>query len=253
MGLPEIRQIELAGLKAWPGIEVEHDGKWVRRAAGGYTKRANSVQCLDPTDDENAPARIAGSRRWFEARGLMPVFRVTPLAGRCLTESLDEMGWKAFDHSRVLVMALERRNIEPDARVEVLPTDDPKWLSAQRLLQGAAVEPGDLRGGGAGARNRIEVAVDDNHVDGAPARLGDGARQRLAANDRGAATTVGRVVGDAAAQVVAQRPSSLHVRRRRRVRRHRPHAGGRADRWCHRGRADVSVAAGALRSPADRF
>jgi len=135
LGLPEIRQIELAGLKAWPGIEVEHDGKWVRRAAGGYTKRANSVQCLDPTDDENAPARIAGSRRWFEARGLMPVFRVTPLAGRCLTESLDEMGWKAFDHSRVLVMALERRSIEPDARVEVLPTDDPKWLSAQRLLQ----------------------------------------------------------------------------------------------------------------------
>jgi N-acetylglutamate synthase len=136
LGLPEIRQIELAGLKAWPGIEVEHDGKWVRRAAGGYTKRANSVQCLDPTDDENAPARIAASRRWFETRGLMPVFRVTPLAGRCLTESLDEMGWKAFDHSRVLVMALERRSIEPDARVEVLPTDDPKWLSAQRLLQG---------------------------------------------------------------------------------------------------------------------
>lgn len=107
MGLPGIRQIEFAGLKAWPGIEVEHDGRWVRRAAGGYTKRANSVQCLDPTDDENTPARIAGSRRWFETRALMPIFRVTPLAGRRLSESLDEAEWRAFDHSRVLALALD--------------------------------------------------------------------------------------------------------------------------------------------------
>ena len=33
-------------------------------------------------------------------------------------------------------MALEGRGIKPDARAEVLPADDPKWLSAQRLLQG---------------------------------------------------------------------------------------------------------------------
>jgi N-acetylglutamate synthase len=94
------------------------------------------VQCLDPTDDENAPARIAASRRWFETRGVMPAFRVTPLAGRRLTESLDEAEWRAFDHSRVLVTALEGRGIKPDARAEVLPADDPTWLSAQRLLQG---------------------------------------------------------------------------------------------------------------------
>jgi len=93
------------------------------------------VQCLDPTDDDNTSAWIADSRRWFESRGLMPVFRVTPLAGRRLTESLDEAEWRAFDHSRVLVMSLEGRSIKPDARVEVLPADEPKWLSSQRLLQ----------------------------------------------------------------------------------------------------------------------
>jgi len=61
VGLPGIPEIEMAGLKAWPATEVERDGGWVRRAAGGYTRRANSVQCLDPADDENAPARIADS------------------------------------------------------------------------------------------------------------------------------------------------------------------------------------------------
>ena len=66
MALPGIREIEMAGLKAWPAIEVERDGGWVRRAAGGYTRRANSVQCLDPADDEKAPARIADGRRWLE-------------------------------------------------------------------------------------------------------------------------------------------------------------------------------------------
>ena len=106
MPLPRIREIEMAGLKAWPALEVERDGGWVRRAAGGYTRRANSVQCLDPADDENASARIADGRRWLESRGLTPVFRVTPLAGPHLLAALDEAGWRATDLSRVLVMSL---------------------------------------------------------------------------------------------------------------------------------------------------
>ena len=89
MGLPGVREIDIAGRKAWPGVEREHDGSWVRRAGGGYTRRANSVQCLDPADDENVVARIAASRRWFETRGLRPVFRITPLTGPRLRAALD--------------------------------------------------------------------------------------------------------------------------------------------------------------------
>ena len=54
--LPGPDDFERAGLKAWPGIEVEYDGSWVRRATLGYTQRANSVQALDPADDADAPA-----------------------------------------------------------------------------------------------------------------------------------------------------------------------------------------------------
>ncbi len=72
--IPGIREIELAGLKAWPGVEVDHDGSWLRRAACGYTKRANSVQCLDPGDGDDVVPRIAASRRWLETRGLAATF-----------------------------------------------------------------------------------------------------------------------------------------------------------------------------------
>ena len=39
--LPSVEAIERAGLLTWPALETEADGNWVRRAAAGYTKRAN--------------------------------------------------------------------------------------------------------------------------------------------------------------------------------------------------------------------
>ena len=134
MGLPSAREIELAGLKAWPGLESEHDGRWIRRAAGGYTKRANSVQSLDPADDRDATARLAAAEAWFRVRRLPPVFRVTPLAGPSTRAALEAAGWAAQDHSRV--MGLPLAPAEADRRGEVLPQDGRAWLESQRLLQG---------------------------------------------------------------------------------------------------------------------
>ena len=128
-----MRAIELAGLQAWPGIEMERDGQWVLRAANGYTKRANSVQCLDPADGENAAARLAAARRWFETRGIAPVFRVTPLTAPPILEAL--RSWVAFDHSRTMAMDLAGLDVAFDPRAELMAPDDPRFLSAQRVLQ----------------------------------------------------------------------------------------------------------------------
>ncbi len=133
MALPGADVFERAGLKAWPGIEVEYDGNWIRRAANGYTQRANSVQSLDPADEADAPARIAASRRWFEARGLTPVFRVTPLAGAAVVAALDAAGWATVDDSHLF--AMELGSIEADARGRLYEPLDPDFLSVQQRLQ----------------------------------------------------------------------------------------------------------------------
>jgi GNAT superfamily N-acetyltransferase len=132
VSLPSIIEIERAGLKAWPGIEVEWDGSWVRRAANGYTQRANSAQCFDPADDGNVVERVAASRRWFENRGLKPIFRINPLTGAALNTALDAAGWVAIDHSQVL--AMELGPVTADPRGEVLALDDPLFLTPHQRL-----------------------------------------------------------------------------------------------------------------------
>ncbi len=142
--LPGASAIERAGLLAWPGLEVEWDGQWVRRAAGGYTKRANSVQSLDPADDGDAPARLAASRTWFESRGLQPVFRVTPLAGPGILRALDAAGWISIDHSRLMAMPLG--DIEADPSGVLFEPLDLRFLDVQQRLQGYSVRTvGKLR------------------------------------------------------------------------------------------------------------
>jgi GNAT superfamily N-acetyltransferase len=114
---------------------MERDGQWVRRAANGYTKRANSVQCLDPTDGENAAARLAAARQWFEARGIAPVFRVTPLTASAAVDALRTAGWVAFDRSHTMAMDLAGLDAAFDSRAELVAPADARFLSAQRLLQ----------------------------------------------------------------------------------------------------------------------
>jgi len=131
--LPSIETFERAGLEAWPGIEVKWDGKWVRRASKGYTKRANSAQCFDPNDDDDTDDRIIGASAWFIARGLKPVFRITPLSTPALEGELGDAGWQAIDQSHLFAMPLGPHEKDPDAKlVSVL---DPEFLAAQQKLQ----------------------------------------------------------------------------------------------------------------------
>jgi ribosomal protein S18 acetylase RimI-like enzyme len=132
--LPSIETFERAGLKAWPGIEEQWDGAWLRRAAGGYTKRANSTQCFDPDDFEDADMRVISAASWMVMRKIKPVFRITPLSSPEVNATLDEAGWVEIDASHLLAMELGEH--EPDAGAELLPVLDPKFLAVAQRLQG---------------------------------------------------------------------------------------------------------------------
>ncbi|WP_160297848.1 GNAT family N-acetyltransferase [Devosia chinhatensis] len=132
--LPSIEAFERAGLSAWPGIEVDWDGSWVRRAAGGYTKRANCTQCLDPDDFEDADLRVISASSWMVRHKIKPVFRITPLSSPELNATLAEAGWQTLDPSHLL--AMELGDVEADAEAQILPVLDPKFLAVARKLQG---------------------------------------------------------------------------------------------------------------------
>lgn len=141
MALPGPAVFERAGLAAWPGIETEWDGNWVRRAANGYTKRANSVQSLDPGDQVDATARIAGAAQWFRTRGLRPTFRVTPLVGSQVVAALDDWGWSSMDDSHLFAMALVPT--DPHKGGRLYDFLDPAFLAVQQQLYGYSEEQMD--------------------------------------------------------------------------------------------------------------
>jgi GNAT superfamily N-acetyltransferase len=132
MSLPTPLEIERASLQCWPGVEVEWDRSWVRRASGGHTKRANSTQCFDPADDDDVGERVAAARRWHEERSIRPTFRVNHLSGPGLIAELDRQGWVALDHS--LVMAAPLGDLEPDPKGQMFAADNPAFLSALLAL-----------------------------------------------------------------------------------------------------------------------
>ncbi|MBD8067058.1 GNAT family N-acetyltransferase [Devosia sp. PTR5] len=134
MGFPDAEAFERAGLKAWPGIEEHWDRSWVRRAAGGYTKRANCTQCFDPDDFEDADVRVISAASWMVLRKIKPVFRITPLSSPELNATLDEAGWTVLDPSHLFAMELGEQEADPEARV--LPVLDAQFLAAAQRLQG---------------------------------------------------------------------------------------------------------------------
>lgn len=133
MTLPDLDAFERAGLKAWPGIEEKWDGSWLRRAAGGYTKRANSTQCFDPDDFEDADVRVISASSWMVMRKIKPVFRITPLSSPELNATLDEAGWQTIDPSHLFAMELGDHEADPDA--QFLSVLDPAFLNAAQRLQ----------------------------------------------------------------------------------------------------------------------
>lgn len=133
MVLPDIGTFERASLKAWPGIEVEWDGSWVRRASNGYTQRANSAQCFDPADDDRVEARIEAAVAWFTARNLRPIFRVNALTGPRLNAALDAAGWVDIDHSHMFAAPLGP--VIADPRGSVSGVLDADFLAAQQALR----------------------------------------------------------------------------------------------------------------------
>ncbi|WP_164734969.1 GNAT family N-acetyltransferase [Pelagibacterium lentulum] len=132
--VPSVRDLEVAMLAAWPALEIVAEGAWQARFANGLSQRANSINCLDPDDETKPGQRLESLAGHYRARGLWPVFRVTPLTGRETFAKLEEKGWQAASPSLVLEAPLTG-TVGYDADVAVLDPKDPDFLAAQIGLQ----------------------------------------------------------------------------------------------------------------------
>lgn len=72
-----VRRMEELSLNAWPCLETVYYDGWVLRFAGGYTRRANSVNPIYPSV-LNLNDKIAYCELIYAARELRTVFKITP-------------------------------------------------------------------------------------------------------------------------------------------------------------------------------
>jgi N-acetylglutamate synthase len=139
MNIVTIRQIEEAGLNAWPAHQqMLYDG-WLLRFANGYTKRANSVMPVY-SSEKDIDNKIDSSEDVYRQMGLPPVFRLTPLAGGSLDQVLAGRGYRKIDPTRVMTLDLVDWHfpVQPDVPLRELPLD--QWMGVFSEISGSLVE-----------------------------------------------------------------------------------------------------------------
>ncbi|MGQ5719351.1 GNAT family N-acetyltransferase [Pseudochrobactrum asaccharolyticum] len=105
--MSEIRQYEELGFRAWPAAQVTHLGDWAVQLTPYYpSKRGNSVNLLNPSDDADLAQRVEACEALFIEQGKQPVFRLTPLAPPALADYLSARGYTTAGGSSVMACDL---------------------------------------------------------------------------------------------------------------------------------------------------
>lgn len=139
----DVLALEEVGVPGWPAPERRWLGRWLLRAAEGWTGRANSVLPLGdpglPLDE--ALAEVAG---WYAGRGLPARFAI-PAPGRELLDgALDRRGWTAYNPTQVRTADLEvvlRDWPAPAYEVAVEPEPSAEWLGLYHYRGGSELPP----------------------------------------------------------------------------------------------------------------
>lgn len=127
-------ELARVGARAWQPLESEPLGEWTLRAAGGFTRRANSVL---PLGDPGVPLDEALARvtSWYAERELVAyVQTATGAAGtqELLGAELERRGWVNEVSAEVRIAALAPiADVDPGAtasEVRLTRAPDEEWL-----------------------------------------------------------------------------------------------------------------------------
>lgn len=126
-------RVEEACLNAWPSPRhVLIDG-YLLRAAGGASKRINSVNPLRGAGEPEAA--IDASEDVYESLGRRPIFRVPDIAAR-MRPGLERRGYRAIGETRTLFrpLAPDDTTIPPGVRIGAAPWAE--WLAVRDAVSG---------------------------------------------------------------------------------------------------------------------
>jgi ribosomal protein S18 acetylase RimI-like enzyme len=122
-----IRTIEEFSMNAWPATTTLHYDGWVLRFADGYTKRANSVYPLYPSEiavDE----KIAFCESLYQDRDLPAVFKITTSSTPSnLDDRLDARGYCVDSPTSVQLLDFKAGNHELPSGIDLACEDSEAW------------------------------------------------------------------------------------------------------------------------------
>ena len=120
----DIRKLEVAYSKAFPGIEHRQVGQWLLRAGDGITERSNSAAPLGPSALFD-PVPMAEIHEFYSRHRLPPLVLIPERIGRVVEKLVERLG------PEIIVMARklgDEVGVEKHAefRIDTQPDDD--WL-----------------------------------------------------------------------------------------------------------------------------
>jgi ribosomal protein S18 acetylase RimI-like enzyme len=169
----EIVRLEEMNFNAWPALRTAHYDGWVLRSTGGDSRRVNSVNPMTPgvlSLHEKIAAAEAIYRRW----GREAIFRLTPLAGDGLDQTLAGLGYGVYVPTFVQVAEIGGASVDPRVRIADAPG---AWIGAAAEIRGLSGEAAEVF-----ALQHRAVAIDAGWAllteDGRPAAVGVTAIER---------------------------------------------------------------------------
>jgi N-acetylglutamate synthase len=128
-------RIEEACFNAFPSLKQVLFASWLMRFSAGLSRRANSINPLNPAC-KGIAAAIAAGEALYRAQGLPTIFRVPSLVDPALDRELALRGYTSEGESCVLYGPMDVLTALADPAVRLLETPEAGWLAAMAALQG---------------------------------------------------------------------------------------------------------------------
>lgn len=111
-GAASVQQLEQRSFNAWPAPRNAVVGDWLLRSAGGYTKRANSANALQP-GATLTPQLLEHIEAHYARQQLPSIFRLSPLADGSADALLQARGYRVVDPSLLMQRATQADDRQP--------------------------------------------------------------------------------------------------------------------------------------------